>query len=440
MMMRRMSLLLGLIVLLVVAGVWTNEARAQEPVVYAVMFYSPSCSHCHYVITEFLPPLLEKHGEQLQILYIDVSQSGGSALFSAACEAFSSPGDRCGYVPTLIIGETMLVGSGDIPARLPKMVEDGLASGGIDLPAISGLRELYDAAIAGESASEETESAPPSDVSIEYTEPTWRDRFNQDPLGNGLSVAVLGVLAIGLGAQVIRGAQVLSGEKPHRGKTGDRAQIAALVLAAGAAIIAGTLALEGGGLNLPTVLAAVVALGLAAVAVAIARAPRGSRRHNPALPTWLIPAIAVLGLIVAGYLAFVEVSENEAVCGAVGDCNTVQQSTYAKLFGVLPIGVLGVIGYLFILSAWGFSRNADARIADWGSAALLGFALFGVAFSAYLTFLEPFVIGATCAWCLTSAMLMILLLCLHTTDGWNAVRRLREGAGSAPRVGSQRAA
>jgi len=148
----------------------------------------------------------------------------------------------------------------------------------------------------------------------------------------------------------------------------------------------------------------------------------------------------VLGLIVAGYLAFVEVSENEAVCGAVGDCNTVQQSTYAKLFGVLPIGVLGVIGYLFILSAWGFSRNADARIADWGSAALLGFALFGVAFSAYLTFLEPFVIGATCAWCLTSAMLMIQLLCLHTTDGWNAVRRLREGAGSAPRVGSQRAA
>ena len=161
MMMRRMSLLLGLIVLLVVAGVWTNEARAQEPVVYAVMFYSPSCSHCHYVITEFLPPLLEKHGEQLQILYIDVSQSGGSALFSAACEAFSSPGDRCGYVPTLIIGETMLVGSVDIPSRLPKMVEDGLASGGIDLPAISGLRELYDAAMPG-SQQRRTESAPPS--------------------------------------------------------------------------------------------------------------------------------------------------------------------------------------------------------------------------------------------------------------------------------------
>src|SRR5690606_3628102 len=142
--------LLLLIMLLALSGAGMGRARAQEPqpAVYAVLFYSPTCPHCHDVINNVLPPLLDEYGEQLQILYIDVSQSGGSALFSAACEAFSSPGDRCGYVPTLIIGETMLVGSGDIPARLPKIVEDGLASGGIDLPAISGLRELYDAAIA----------------------------------------------------------------------------------------------------------------------------------------------------------------------------------------------------------------------------------------------------------------------------------------------------
>jgi uncharacterized membrane protein len=34
----------------------------------------------------------------------------------------------------------------------------------------------------------------------------------------------------------------------------------------------------------------------------------------------------------------------------------------------------------------------------------------GVLFSIYLTFLEPFVIGATCAWCLSSAVIMTLLL------------------------------
>ena len=36
--------------------------------------------------------------------------------------------------------------------------------------------------------------------------------------------------------------------------------------------------------------------------------------------------------------------------------------------------------------------------------------LFGMSFSIYLTFLEPFVIGATCMWCLSSAVIMLLLL------------------------------
>ena len=35
--------------------------------------------------------------------------------------------------------------------------------------------------------------------------------------------------------------------------------------------------------------------------------------------------------------------------------------------------------------------------------------LLGTLFSIYLTFLEPFVIGATCAWCITSALVMTLI-------------------------------
>lgn len=446
--MRRIGLLVGLAVLLALAGIWTSEALAQEPVVYAALFYSQTCSHCHYVITEFLPPLLDQYGDQLQVLYIDVGQQGGSALFSAACEALSQPGDRCGYVPTLVIGETMLVGSGDIPARMPDLVREGLAAGGIGLPPIPGLRELYDAAIAEQSAAEEqtadnptSDPDPSSEVSMVYTKTTWQDRFQQDPLGNGLAVGVLGVLALGLGAQLRRGARVLRSSAPHREVIGPKGRLLILGLAIGAAVVAATLAFEGDGLTLPAVLAAGVTLGLLAVIAAIARARRVSRRSGYALPDWLLPVIALVGLVVAGYLAFVEVSENDAVCGAVGDCNTVQQSAYARLFGVLPIGVLGVLGYVAILGAWALSRHKTARIADFGKAALLGLALFGTAFSIYLTFLEPFVIGATCAWCLTSAMLMILLLTLVAPPGWAALNRLVAGAGtSAPHAGSRRAA
>jgi uncharacterized membrane protein len=45
----------------------------------------------------------------------------------------------------------------------------------------------------------------------------------------------------------------------------------------------------------------------------------------------------------------------------------------------------------------------------------------GILFSIYLTFLEPFVIGATCAWCITSAVIMTLLFLLSLDPGRQAV-------------------
>jgi uncharacterized membrane protein len=40
-----------------------------------------------------------------------------------------------------------------------------------------------------------------------------------------------------------------------------------------------------------------------------------------------------------------------------------------------------------------------------------------------LTFLDPFVIGATCAWCLTSAVLITALLWLTVAPGIAALTR-----------------
>jgi uncharacterized membrane protein len=41
-----------------------------------------------------------------------------------------------------------------------------------------------------------------------------------------------------------------------------------------------------------------------------------------------------------------------------------------------------------------------------------GMAILAVAFSVYLTFLEPFVIKAVCIWCLTSAVVITLVMLL----------------------------
>lgn len=140
---------------------------------------------------------------------------------------------------------------------------------------------------------------------------------------------------------------------------------------------------------------------------------------------WIIPILSVIGAGVAGYLAYVETAEVTAVCGPVGDCNTVQQSEYARLFGILPIGVLGLIGYAGIIIAWTTARFAGGRLADLAALALLGMTVSGTLFSIYLTFLEPFVIGATCAWCLTSAILMTALMLFSLAPLKHAFSQIR---------------
>jgi thiol-disulfide isomerase/thioredoxin len=130
---------IALILLVGVFGAACSDGEDEEkPVVHAVLFYSPNCPHCHTVITEVLPPLQEKYGDQLQIGGADTSTPEGHALYNAAIEHFQIPGDRHG-VPTLIIGDVVLVGGLEIPEQLTGLVEEGLAAGGVGWPAIPGL-------------------------------------------------------------------------------------------------------------------------------------------------------------------------------------------------------------------------------------------------------------------------------------------------------------
>ena len=175
-------------------------------------------------------------------------------------------------------------------------------------------------------------------------------------------------------------------------------------------------------------LAMAVMAGIVLALLYAAAAWMGKARWISAnVASWALPVLAVIGLAISGYMAYVETQSVEAICGPVGDCNAVQGSPYAFLFGVLPIGILGLAGYTLILIAWGWSRMQQDPLAVYAPKALFGFALVGVFFSLYLTYLEPFVIGAVCMWCLSSAVVMTLLLITTLTPSLKpqAVQRKR---------------
>jgi uncharacterized membrane protein len=112
----------------------------------------------------------------------------------------------------------------------------------------------------------------------------------------------------------------------------------------------------------------------------------------------------LVGIGVAGYLAYVHYAGVHPLCLASGGCERVQSSHYAKLAG-MPVAVIGVAGYLGILGSLLLAGEAGRSLT-----ALLALIGFGV--SVYLTYLELFRIRALCQWCVASAVLMTALAIL----------------------------
>jgi uncharacterized membrane protein len=312
-----------LIILAIIVPIAAPASADDGPVVQAVLFYSPSCGHCHKIIQEDLPLLYEKHnsheewfvvgeplgeetselppivglmGDTLQILYINAATPLGGELFGNALIQFEVPENRYG-VPNLFIGETELVGSLEIPELLPGLIDEALEQGGVEeaIELLVPLQELEPTAetpgdgtpTAAGNPTEATPTGEPSPTQgVDFTADnlTVRQKFQLDPVGNSLSVGVL----IGM---------------------------------------------------------------IASLAVMAVRWRDQKKTKKRAKLHWAVPLLALLGLVVAGYLAFIESTGGEAVCGPVGDCNTVQQSEYAFLFGVVSVGLLGMLSYIAILSA-----------------------------------------------------------------------------------------
>lgn len=99
-------------------------------------------------------------------------------------------------------------------------------------------------------------------------------------------------------------------------------------------------------------LSVVVLLSMVSLVIRVGRVMTRPDKKPLPWPQWVVPVLALVGAGVALYMAYVEITQTEAVCGPVGNCNVVQQSPYAYLFGVIPIGVLGVIGYIVMGFTW----------------------------------------------------------------------------------------
>jgi uncharacterized membrane protein/thiol-disulfide isomerase/thioredoxin len=418
--------LLRLALLISLFFTWTT-ARAKTPIVYAVLFYSPSCPHCHKVITEDLTPLVEKYGEQLFLIAIDTSVQQGGILYQSAIQYYEIPENRLG-VPTLIVGDTVLVGSAEIPGLFPDIVENGLAKGGIAWPEIPELRDLLE--MEGlldqdqNSSSEEKNEDIPEQSTEEEIAPvnpgideSGDSALSEEPdQTEGQSELTSGEETT-QGSSASQSDEEISPDNVMPDKANNEPEIKDPDLGVTndldhAVSVSENLTLvqRFGRDKTGNSVSIIVLFGMVFSVLGVGTTIFHTKIQPKRWPNRGVLILILIGAGVALYMAFIEVSNTKAVCGPVGDCNTVQQSPYATLFGVIPIGVLGVFGYLIIGILWLIVVKGPSKWQRISTLCLLALTLFGTVFSIYLTFLEPFVIGATCAWCLTSAIVMTLLL------------------------------
>jgi uncharacterized membrane protein len=125
--------------------------------------------------------------------------------------------------------------------------------------------------------------------------------------------------------------------------------------------------------------------------------------------------VSLLGLILGAYLSLYKFGYIGTLSCSVGSCETVQTSRWSMLFG-LPVATWGVGFYALMLALAIAGLQPRFEESAQLSLVLLGLAGWGVLFTAWLNYLEGFVIHAWCEFCLISAGFVAVLFVLAVID------------------------
>jgi uncharacterized membrane protein len=128
-----------------------------------------------------------------------------------------------------------------------------------------------------------------------------------------------------------------------------------------------------------------------------------------------IAVLALVGILIALYLTLYKVGVVGSLSCSVGSCETVNTSKWAMFLG-LPVAAWGLLAYLLIFAlalAGTLEKYAASRAISWS---IFGITAWSVAFSAWLTYVELFIIHAICIWCVTSAVILVAILGVSIVD------------------------
>ena len=137
--------------------------------------------------------------------------------------------------------------------------------------------------------------------------------------------------------------------------------------------------------------------------------PTRTDKSRPAF-FWATFILAMLGVLDSIYLLVYKLTGNNQMCLGNGGCHDVNFSPYSEIGGI-PVAVFGIAAFLVIAFILLLELRSEI-VKEYGPLAIFGISLAGVAFTAYLTWLEIYVIHAICPFCVAVAVIITLVFIL----------------------------
>ncbi len=103
--------------------------------VYALYFYSPNCPHCTATLEDFIQPMQFEFGTKLSIVLVNIDYAENYELLIRTEEYYGIKAEERA-IPTLVVGDEVLIGGEEIRSTFRGIVEKGILAGGIPWPSI----------------------------------------------------------------------------------------------------------------------------------------------------------------------------------------------------------------------------------------------------------------------------------------------------------------
>lgn len=129
----------------------------------------------------------------------------------------------------------------------------------------------------------------------------------------------------------------------------------------------------------------------------------------------IIPILGIVGIGISSYLTYVHYEGVSAICLGITHCDVVLSSPYSVMWGI-PLSIPGLVMYGTLTTLGFWQLRAEKESQSLLALEIYMIALAGILFTAYLYYLEIFVIHAFCTWCVASSIVLATILVLSLNN------------------------